>query len=685
MTLRAAACAWLALCASAPALAQDPPMEPERAEEIQEFDVAPDDSLGFGELPAAQLKALDAYAALRSGEPIRARELAQELLREDPASIAGHVLLGWVLYEAEGDLARARHVLRKGKALFERKYGRAAEAGDEQLWHAEALNLLAQVTGEMGEDEDALAIQAEYAAIYQSDQPPWSAWQLMRLGRFNEARQIATHYLRSGRSANARDAARAALCAIEAESLDRAGAYEACVVNGAYASRADRSDSSVAWSNAAEAAWVDLRLGEVESLLLESTKHGPDDFGNPWADLVHLYIAQGRLAEASAALREMVAWREGQVANVRAQSWARADLAAGALLLVAGRSEDAERLLTRALDAPDRHGATNEEPTQRVGGAALLLAATLRTRAEEAREAAAWAAWWRAPGHWLRALCLDARAWLTERRALDALSHARFLQNTLRPHLVDQLILPLSEWAQSDVVRLLGAGVAEAALAEAEEAERHPLARGYFSALRVEIAALRGDDAELAEHAKHAVLDLPESEVLLRARVSALHGESAREAGDIARAVAAYDLALQRDPGVIRRLGLALPASFASSGGQLAEEVADHLRDSPRFEEAEGAYRVQVIQDGALARACLLGANSEVLACARSEPRAGESEADRGRRLAEAFHTAVFSARISLSQVDLRSLDGSPLAGGRGAVDLGVGDWLRSEPSPNAP
>jgi hypothetical protein len=680
------ALALLALCAGAPALGQQTLSAPDDARQVQDFEVEADDSLGFDELSGSQLKSLDAFAALRSGEPIRARELAQELLREDPESIPGHVLLGSVLYESEGDLARARHVLRNGKALFERKYGRTGEAGDDQLWHAEALSLLSQVTGEMGEDEEALAIQAEFEAIYPQEQPAWSAWQLMRLGRFNEARRIARYYLRHGRSPNARDAARAALCAIEAESLDREGAYEACVVNGAYASRAEGGDSSVAWSNAAEAAWVDLRLGEVESLLLESTKHGPQDFGNPWADLVHLYTAQGRLAEASAALREMVAWREGQVANVRAQSWARADLAAGALLLVAGRSEDAERLLTRALAAPDRHGATNEEPAQRVGGAALLLAATLRTRAEEAREEASWAAWWQAPWHRLRALWLDGRAWLAQRQVVDALAHPRFLQSTLRPHMVDQLILPLSEWAQSDVVRLLGAGVADAAIDAASRAERHALAAGYFAALRVEVAALRGDDAAVAELARQSVLDLPESEVLLRARVSALHGESAREAGDIARSAAAYDLALQRDPGVIRRLGLTLPASFAASGGDLAEDAADHLRDSPRFAEEEGAFRVQVSQDGASGRACLLGVNSEVLACARVEPRAGEPESARARRLAQEFHEAVFAARISLSQVDLRSLDGSPLAGGRGAVDLGVGEWLRAKPNaPKAP
>jgi hypothetical protein len=44
----------------------------------------------------------------------------------------------------------------------------------------------------------------------------------------------------------------------------------------------------------------------------------------------------------------------------------------------------------------------------------------------------------------------------------------------------------------------------------------------------------------------------------------------------------------------------------------------------------------------------------------------------RARRLAQDFHEGVFSARISLSQADLRSLDGSPLAAGRSSVELAV-------------
>jgi hypothetical protein len=307
----------------------------------------------------------------------------------------------------------------------------------------------------------------------------------------------------------------------------------------------------------------------------------------------------------------------------------------------------------------------------------LLQAAVLRARAEEEREAASWEPWWRALPRWLGAQWLDFRAWLAQRRAVDAFSSERLLVNTVRPYMADQLTLYLSEWLQSDLVRVLGPGVASAALERARAAETHAQASGWFAALEAEIAAARGDEEATSLWARRALIELPQSEVLLRARVSALHGDAARREGDLARSVAAFDLVLQRDPGALRRLGLALPAVIAASGGELAERAAEHLRDSPRLAEADQGFRVEVSATGESGRACLLGAGGEVIACGNAQPRAGEDLAARARRLAQAFHEAAFSARISLSQTDLRSLDGSPLAGGRGAIDLGLPELLR--------
>jgi tetratricopeptide (TPR) repeat protein len=684
---RSAGSLLLALALCAPARAQEPPpAKPGKPSVSVEFGLEqPDERASFAELSGDKLTALDAYAALRSGEPIRARELAQQLLAADPDSIPGHVVLGSVLYEVEGDLARARHELLLGKASFERKYGRTADNGDEQLWHALALATLDQIAADMGSEKESLGYQREWEQAYPAQKRRYPAWMLMRLGRLDEAREVAEQTLANATDVSERNQARTTLCAVEAERLDREGSYRACL-DAAQASTAEGGHDAVVWWNAAEAASMALRLDEIEGLLLKATEYGVQDYMNPWADLVRLYTSQGRLAEASACLKQMVAWREAQAGYARAQSWAWSDLAAATFLLAAGRPGDAEHIVERALAAPDRHGASNEDPEQRTGAAAILEAAVLRARAEEAREAASWEVWWRALPRWLEAQWLDLRAWLAQRRAVDALSNERLLINTVRPYMADQLTLYLTEWLQPDVVRVLGPGLASAALARARAAETHPQANGWFAAFETEIAAARGDEAATGAWARRSLIELPQSEVLLRARVAALHGEAARREGDLARSVAAYDLVLQRDPGAVRRLGLALPVVIAASGGPLAERAADLLRASPRLAQEATGFRVEVVASGESARACLLGGSGERIGCGRVEPRAGEDADARARRLAEAFHEGVFSARVPLTQTDLRSLDGSPLTSGRGDVDVALPELLREpRPAPSAP
>jgi hypothetical protein len=681
--LRLAACAAIALAPALGVLAQEPRPTPRGGEPrvTLEFGLEPEnlEEGGQGTLSSADATAWEAWDALRLGYKIRARELAQQLLAADPRSIQGHVLLGLVLYEVEGDLARAKRELLRGKQEFERVYAAGDGAGESQVWHVLALSTLDQIAGDMGREAEALKYQAEWKRRYPQMPPRWPGWMWMRSGQLERARDYATRALAEASDVDERNQARTTLCAVQAELLDREGSYRACV-DAANASQMEGGRDAVVWWNAAEAASMGLRLDEIERYLLNATEFEVQDYMNPWSDLVRLYTSQGRFAEASACLGEMVVWREQQRGYARAQSWAWSDLAAATFLLAAGRPGDAEHLVARAAAMPDRHGASNEDPEQRAGATALLEAAVLRARAEEARERASWLPWWRALPRWLEAHWLGLRAWIAQRGAIDALSNERLLFNTLRPYMADQLTLYLTEWLQPDLVRVLGPGLSAAALARARAQETHaPQAAGWFAALETEIAAARGDEAATAEWARRALIELPQSEALLRARVSALHGDAARREGDLERSVAAYDLALQRDPGVIRRLGLALPAVITASGGPLADEAAGYLRASPRLVQEKTGFRVEVSAQGESGRACLLGANGEVIGCGRALPRAGEDASARARRLAEEFHASVFSARVSLSQTDLRSLDGSPLTGGRGAIDLGLNDWLRKQ------
>jgi hypothetical protein len=198
----------------------------------------------------------------------------------------------------------------------------------------------------------------------------------------------------------------------------------------------------------------------------------------------------------------------------------------------------------------------------------------------------------------------------------------------------------------------------------ARERETLDDAGGYFAAYETEIASLEGDEEATVRLARDALDTLPAGEVLLQSRVAALGAAAALDGGDLQTAVELFDRAMQHDPGVIRRLGLALPTAFETAPTPIARRAAEHLRGSPRFDEADAGFRIRLegIEDAG--EALLLGVQGTVLARVRVVRRAGETTDDIARRLAAELHAEAFAPRLDLTQADLRSLDGSPTAGG---------------------
>jgi hypothetical protein len=238
----------------------------------------------------------------------------------------------------------------------------------------------------------------------------------------------------------------------------------------------------------------------------------------------------------------------------------------------------------------------------------------------------------------------------------------RRLLATLRPYLAGSVAIP--EWMEGELCAVLGPGVVAAALVQARKLEDLPGAVAYFDAFEAEVAYLQGRPEDAARLAGQALAALPVSEVLLQGRVAAVGAQAAMDLGDPRRALELYDRALQLDPGVVRRLGLALPCSFTASGGPVASQAVRLLRGSPRFSDEGGGFAVRVEGGGQAGTACLSGPQGEVLVCASVTPRAGEGPKDTARRLAAELHEAAFAPKLDLTQADLRSLDGSTTAGG---------------------
>jgi len=177
--------------------------------------------------------------------------------------------------------------------------------------------------------------------------------------------------------------------------------------------------------------------------------------------------------------------------------------------------------------------------------------------------------------------------------------------------------------------------------------------------------------------AERAIAALGPGEVLLAARLHAIAADAARQSEHWDRANVHYDGCFQRDPGVLRRLGLPV-AVRVRTGGPLGAEVADMLERSPRFERADSGLTLSVDVDRVSARVCLVSARGQMLSCAEVDAveaaKQGPSEdAATGEAPAEPVpwpqHVArealrqLFSPRVDLSQTDIHSLDGQNLSG----------------------
>jgi tetratricopeptide (TPR) repeat protein len=214
------------------------------------------------------------------------------------------------------------------------------------------------------------------------------------------------------------------------------------------------------------------------------------------------------------------------------------------------------------------------------------------------------------------------------------------------------------------VISIIGPGIAAVMLQEARATETLPGLVPYYDALDAEVSFLQGDWTEALRYAKQALQGLPPKQRLMRARAALFGAEAAWQQGDTSFAIELFTQAMQQDPGVIRRLGLALPVRIQDlSGTDFTQRVAGRLANSPRLQESPLGFLVtiQTAQPGA--EICVESPLGIRLSCAA--PTSNEkNEADAEVLLIDtinAFHQRTFAASLGDVMADLRSLDGSPV------------------------
>ncbi|MDO9319413.1 MAG: tetratricopeptide repeat protein [Gammaproteobacteria bacterium] len=637
--------------------------------DLDGFNIPGTPTLCFGMLGITEQRALAICDALTLKENVRARELAQSWIAEQPNSAAAQFALAEVLIRVEGNLARGLfHLARAEELTNYTSLGRAMADGGAE-WHYLALSQLSYVHQLMGNQQASLDYLDKIEAVYGQEVESFRGWPLIKMQKWDEARASANLVLNTSNDVRERSRAWNTLCAVELASLRPAESLEACDKSISEDEAAAEDESGVVDTvyllNASEVALSMLRMEEAEDYLTRASRYlNPDSVGDPWINLLYLYMNQGRFEEARTALDNLLVWRDNQEPIVGVMNRAEHFLVSAALLILTGYPEDAATLSATALNQPDRTGSYSADEAQKDSIAALINHMANQTAYEMKLEEIAILPFPESLSARAEALSLRFKSWRSARHAAALFANTTTLQNRLRPYAPLDVHIP--EWVEPELVSIIGAGVMSSVLEQTLAAGAFSLNEGYYHAYHAEIAALRGQDLLTIEHASRAMNMLPTQEVLLKARLAARIADAAWRLGETEIALSSYEQALEWDPSVIRRLGLALPVHITSVDDEFVREVIGYLESSPRFRNHPDGLLLEVFPQSDLTL-CLSTRGGSPLSCLQMGDVTtleigvdGETEPlTPAQQLVKTFHNRTFGPGIEISQTQRMALMGS--------------------------
>ena len=414
--------------------------------------------------------------------------------------------------------------------------------------------------------------------------------------------------------------------------------------------------------NAGAAALGLQKYAEGERLLLEATRHFEmGTFSNPWKDLAKLYLSQGRFPEALSAVRKMQAWSHGNLPSLEQQSWAERQTVAAALLEECGFTEEALNLVQRIMNHPDRRGGTSIHMDQSEAGNLVLYRHLLKVRRERLGEEMSWCTLKGWMAKWWQRLSDAIEIWASGRRAAALTVRNGRLGGSVRFYAPDSI--DVIDSVRPELNEILGAGVVGAEAGRLLRALGDKFAREKPLLLLMlgESELDRGFAGKARSTLELSVSSMPKPEVLLRARAEALLGRACEDQGDMDAALNHYRQAMQREPGVLRSLGFALPVRIQAAGGLGATEASAMLRKSPRFRDGGRGFTVRVDGSGSALSGALAAPDGTILC--RVAVAAAKDPGANARLFCEEFHRRVFAAKVDLAQSDIASIEGSNLTG----------------------
>ena len=448
--------------------------------------------LCFGFSDIGDSRALEICDALELRENIKARELAEKWVRNEPDSPAAQFALAEILATIEGNLPRALFHLIQAENLTDFKSIDAAFNSGQMQWHYLTLSQLSYVYQLMGDQLKSLEYLDKISSIYQLDVESSRGWPLIKLKQYEAARESAQRVLENSNNPIERARAWNTLCVVELASLAPVESTFACDQTideeGDISDQANDYDT-VYLTNASEVALSLLQLQKAENYLDRATRVlNPDSVADPWIYKLFLTLSQGRFDEARDALGKMLIWREQQKPLVNVMNRAEHYLVSANFLMLAGYPEDAVNLSKAALNEPDRNGSYSADDAQKDAFAALVNMVANRIEYQIQLETLPGENFFESISNRLKMEVLSFNAWQAERQAASLFADSEVLQNRLRPYAPLDVHIP--EWLESEIVNIMGTGVISAALEESKANGAFQLNEGYYHAYSTEITAL---------------------------------------------------------------------------------------------------------------------------------------------------------------------------------------------------
>jgi len=602
----------------------------------------------------------EALVALDNGKLARARTLAEKSLGEKKTFLANYIL-AMVQVKGEGRLARAAFLMERAKKMLLIEFGRTPKDPQAQRWHKRILLRQQSLHGLMDRRERQLATLDEHDALYRPKRTASRIWPLLKLARFDEAREIGQKLIHDDRS-YVRERAYNGLMAVEEEAGNRRESYEW----GIRGLAETRSQSCIIATNLALGARRAFKFAETIGHDKTALKAGDGSCPtSPHAQLAVMYLMAGEFQQSLSSLKALRETPREPDMVVQNEMVIRARLVE--LLLALGAFEDAELRARQIITAPDRAGMLSASPEILEMSNNILAWSVFNVRLNQLRERIATRPIWDTMPLRYEVSKLEMVRWQAEREARRLGGEPKVLKKHVRPYYTD--VMP---WYGGDMVAIFGDGVITKAIDDVLKVEKgYPSeAKAFLDALHGERAWRNGGWTEARRYGGRLLSALPKEAKLLRSRIRSWLADTLYQMGDGASAAGHFHAVLDFYPTALRQLDIALPVRFESSGPR-GEAIRDRLEDSPRFRVANGStFAVEAIDGGDYIKICLTG--QKRYQCSTSLPE--KDDEDPIGTAIDTFHDTAFAPKISLTQSDLTSLDGRPVRGdARRAVDSLLG------------